>query len=527
MDETPDPLETRRLLELLRKRPRSQENDVEDSTDRPNACEKDTFKTLWDYDEYEGKLVVEKFFGFLLGTGDFDSNPKQWKLFQNVDVVTEYSHTLEECMFFKYWHRAHNPAKLVEINETAILAEVKSIATKLHHCLAGSQPLAVRCMEKALAYFEKKGIGRQAWLEQTTPMMVGPNAIPVEGANGTKTYGELCRMCLYAMVLMEAVAERVKEDVQYNDELMDFYLHPPAPHFDNKYATRYGYLKNAGSSFTMVKSWSVVWLERMVDHALDEAHELTKAELSTISGGINDTLRMNISEAYLGDKFWTLLKDNALAASALLHEPEMPVSVSNTASGKKEIFMRMNKFYEALYFNWNLTFITIGSDSWLTMAKLFQPLVSCANPSLFIIVRAISLKIAVQTSRWAEFLGQPYTARLENVFTPEAREAMARVNKEAAEKYVGSCGNNDWESINRNFTMSNFIAVNKTLARLAANAHFLWKNKPSNGDNIQQSQQQTAGRRNILGYSAIIAAAALANRKKIRGAIQTLRPTKL
>ena len=138
-------------------------------------------------------------------------------------------------------------------------------------------------------------------------------------------------------------------------------------------------------------------------------------------------------------------------------------------------------------------------DTWLTIAKLLQPLVSCAHPSRFIFVRAISLKIAVQTFRWSEFLGQPTTAKLDKVFTREVREAMARVNREAAQKYMESCSKNDWESISNDFSVKKFVSVNKALARLVLSSDFLW-----------EDHKQAATRRNLLGYSALIGAAAAA-----------------
>jgi hypothetical protein len=191
---------------------------------------------------------------------------------------------------------------------------------------------------------------------------------------------------------------------------------------------------------------------------------------------VNDLLRLNIVEAYLGDSYYHL-KDNALAASALLHDPDMPVSVRRNEDGMSEILVAMDQFYDALYFNWNLTFITVASNIWLTMAKLLQPLVACADPRRFIIVRAVSLKIAIQTTRWSEFLGQPYVSPATLVFTPQAREAMAKINRDAAETYVKSCGDGNWKAITRNFSMRNFIALNKSLFILARHADFLWRRR--------------------------------------------------
>ena len=99
-------------------------------------------------------------------------------------------------------------------------------------------------------------------------------------------------------------------------------------------------MKNASSLFTMIKAWSVVWPERMFAHVTKEANHLTEKELSGLSQGPNDVLRMNIFEAYVSDNYWLLLRDNALAAATLLHEPEMLIKVSD--GNKKKLLMEMN-----------------------------------------------------------------------------------------------------------------------------------------------------------------------------------------
>ena len=101
---------------------------------------------------------------------------------------------------------------------------------------------------------------------------------------------------------------------------------------------------------------------------------------------------MNVLEAYIADKKVNLMTDNASAAAALNLAPDYPIYVQD-----QQVHYGMNAAYDALYFNWNLTFCTQMASFWLVCAKLVQPLVSCAAPDRFIIIRATSLKIAVET----------------------------------------------------------------------------------------------------------------------------------
>ena len=249
-------------------------------------------------------------------------------------------------------------------------------------------------------------------------------------------------------------------------------LHPPPADKNNKYASRLGYLRDPSSLFALVKAWSVVWLERMFSHMQHVPH--TNIEVANMSRAYNDVLRLNIMEAYIADKFYLKMSDNALTASALLHEADMPLSIHTRSDGMKDIEVGMNQFYDALYFNWNLTFISVGCNPWLLLAKLLQPEVACAHPNRFIIVRAISLKIVVQTTRWAEFLGRPYIAPLNLVFTREVREAMAKINKRAAKTYVEQCSDNKWNDIETKFSLQNFLSVNKSLYELTKKIPYLW-----------------------------------------------------
>ncbi len=375
------------------------------------------------------------FLVFLLGTKrPGASHPQHWALFQGVDVPAEYLYTILEAMHFKHWTSGSNPAYLVKPTERDILAQVGKAVRRLCRCLHRSQPLTARCMELALAHLQSRD--REAWLEQAVPMKRGPSG--TQDTGDSKTLAEACRMCLYAIVFMETVATHATEHIEFNEALEDFYLRPPRPEpGDRPYASQLGYLSNGASLFALAKSWSVIWAERQLNRAARDGWA-GPVDRRTAKG-VADLLRLNILEAYLGDTYYTKLKDNAFAASVLLRAPPVDVTtVPSRRRGKSShlVHLSLDPFYAALYFNWNLTFVTAGRCFWLSAAKLLQPLVACASPERFIVIRAISLKITVQTLRWNEFLGKPYMAPLEHVFTQPVREAMARVNGDAAAKYA-------------------------------------------------------------------------------------------
>ena len=435
------------------------------------------------HDAESGHIIVEKFISFILGKpegGRFESILKT-KLFEGFDIKKDYRNTVLEDLFFKLWDPklGENPVDIIPPDNLAVF--LTDLLKRLQMCFAKSQPLTVKCASMMLDGIEKANQSRDDFMSLEINLYRGAEAHR-ENLDGKITMGALCRKCIYTMGLMEAVGNKVIEDESYNSKLIEFYSGAHRDNLNSQEAHHAGSvflpLHNSSSLFALVKAKSVKWPEKIFHHILHQARS-NVADLASLSRSLSNILRMNVLEAYIADNNVNLMTDNASAAAALNLAPDYPIYVRD-----QQVHYGMNAAYDALYFNWNLTFCTQMASFWLVCAKLVQPLVSCAAPDRFIIIRATSLKIAVETVRLQEKRGYAWVERLP-LFSKDVRRTMGLLNRQAAKVFVANCTKYTWAMIGD--MPSRLKRIVKAIPSLLHGLPFLMTSDETENDSPQPS----------------------------------------
>ena len=348
---------------------------------------------------------------------------------------------LNNDLHFVNWGQNYSASPLILLNKEMQQSVNLGPTIKQLSCIAERHP---PLCQMAFVILEQKNLNLESYF---IPYVDGVHEEPT---GKSVSFHTLMLMTLHTMYIFDVLVKYAVDHVQFQYDLINYYNAEKRKHYKSVRE-----LVKKTNVFSLVKGESVNWefpiWAKMRALKLQGVKDTDK-RVKDLSDKSRFGLTLNVMEAVQTDKFHYKLPENADAGLVLVFNPVGAVSIeSNPNKGMSDIVkIQMPGIWDALYFSWNLCFISKISHPHLTLAKLFHPFVSCAEPDDFIYRRAISLAITVQSFMLDQLQKKPYLSRfpgnshkLFGYFT----QALANINKECAQYIADKVNKGDINSM--------------------------------------------------------------------------------
>jgi hypothetical protein len=338
---------------------------------------------------------------------------------------------LNDDLHFRFWQKEPTPQTVVQQYVENKPAAFTDLATLIVNCVSLRHPAVCEILAKV------------PQIERVPAFVVWKDGITDKPKNKTWDVQEFLKEMWHCMLIFDALVIHAVANVHFQHELIRYYNRQKMRYFKSlpEYVQKTNF-------FSLVKGESVQWEFPIWDkmRVIHQDQKMLLAEkqkrLHSLSEKSRFGLTLNIFEAVVADQYHFHLSDNAKAGMALVMHPIEKVEIVDNpdyAKGSEEskqnaiVQFEMSPIWDAMYFSWNLCFLSKISHPHLTFAKLFHPYVSCAEGKDFIYRRAISLNMTVQSFMLDQLTKSDYPGPIETKwFTNE----LAKINRDYAQWFL-------------------------------------------------------------------------------------------